>query len=119
MRGFFHRQSKFQPADPEENGNDQSIPDDLWVKCPGCSELLYSKELNDNLRVCPKCEHHFRLRARERESGGIAPVLGAWRVPHRTPVEGLWFVGAQSESGGGVGAVMAAAFKTARRVAAG
>jgi acetyl-CoA carboxylase carboxyl transferase subunit beta len=66
MRGFFHRQSKFQPADPEENGNDQSIPDDLWVKCPGCSELLYSKELNDNLRVCPKCEHHFRLRARER-----------------------------------------------------
>ncbi|MCC6703811.1 MAG: acetyl-CoA carboxylase carboxyltransferase subunit beta [Thermomicrobiales bacterium] len=66
MRGFFHRQSKFQPVDPDENGNDQSIPDDLWVKCPGCNELLYSKELNDNLRVCPKCEHHFRLRARER-----------------------------------------------------
>jgi acetyl-CoA carboxylase carboxyl transferase subunit beta len=68
MRGFFHRQSKFQPADPEENGNDQSIPGDLWVKCPGFNELLYSKELNDNLRVCPKCEHHFRLRARERIS---------------------------------------------------
>jgi all-trans-retinol 13,14-reductase len=49
--------------------------------------------------------------------GGIAPVLGAWRVPHRTPVEGLWFVGAQSESGGGVGAVMQAAYKTARRIA--
>lgn len=66
MRGFFHRQSKFQPADPEENGNDQAIPDDLWVKCPACRELLYSKELIDNLRVCPKCNHHFRLRARER-----------------------------------------------------
>lgn len=66
MRGFFHRQSKFQPASPEENGGDQSIPDDLWVKCPACNELLYSRELIDNLRVCPKCEHHFRLRARER-----------------------------------------------------
>jgi acetyl-CoA carboxylase carboxyl transferase subunit beta len=68
MRGFFHRQSKFQPATPEDNGSDQAIPGDLWVKCPACRELLYSKELNDNLRVCPKCNHHFRLRARERIS---------------------------------------------------
>ena len=49
--------------------------------------------------------------------GGIAPVLGAWQVPHRTPVEGLWFVGAQSESGGGVNNVMPGAYKTARRIA--
>jgi phytoene dehydrogenase-like protein len=45
--------------------------------------------------------------------GGIAPILGAWKAPHKSPVEGLWFVGAQSESGGGVSAVMVAAFKTA------
>ena len=65
MRGFFHRQSKFQPADPHDVA-EQQIPDDLWVKCPECRELLYSRELQDNHRVCPKCDHHFRLRARER-----------------------------------------------------
>jgi phytoene dehydrogenase-like protein len=48
--------------------------------------------------------------------GGIAPLLGAWRVPHRTPLAGLWFVGAQSESGGGVNNVVPGAFKTARRI---
>jgi acetyl-CoA carboxylase carboxyl transferase subunit beta len=68
MRGFFHRQSKFQPVSPADDAADQNVPSDLWVKCPSCRELIYSKELVDNLRVCPKCEHHFRLRARERIS---------------------------------------------------
>jgi all-trans-retinol 13,14-reductase len=51
--------------------------------------------------------------------GGIKPVMGAWRVPHQTPLEGLWFVGAQSESGGSVNNVMPGAYKTARRIAGG
>jgi acetyl-CoA carboxylase carboxyl transferase subunit beta len=38
----------------------------LWVKCPKCGELIYSKELEHNAQVCPKCGHHVRLRARER-----------------------------------------------------
>jgi len=49
--------------------------------------------------------------------GGIAPVIGSWRVPHRSPIQGLWFIGAQSESGGGVNNVVPAAFKTARQIA--
>jgi phytoene dehydrogenase-like protein len=49
--------------------------------------------------------------------GGIAPLIGSWRVPHETPVAGLWFVGAQSESGGGVNNVVPGAFRTARRIA--
>lgn len=49
--------------------------------------------------------------------GGIAPLMGAWKVPHQTPVEGLWFVGAQSESGGGMNAVIPAAWKVAERIA--
>jgi len=48
--------------------------------------------------------------------GGIAPVMGAWRPPHRTPVQGLWFVGHQSESGGGVGTVITTANKTALKI---
>ena len=66
MRSFFHRGDKFRPAVPDEDRPDQQIPDDLWVKCPSCRELLYSKELRQNARVCPRCGHHFRLRARER-----------------------------------------------------
>jgi acetyl-CoA carboxylase carboxyl transferase subunit beta len=65
MRNFFQRQGKFRPRDDDERG-DQSIPEDLWVKCPKCGELIYSKELERNAHVCPKCGHHFRLRARQR-----------------------------------------------------
>jgi acetyl-CoA carboxylase carboxyl transferase subunit beta len=66
MRGFFHRQGKFQPVLTDDERPDQQIPEDLWVKCPKCNDLIYSKELLDNNRVCPKCSHHFRMRARER-----------------------------------------------------
>jgi acetyl-CoA carboxylase carboxyl transferase subunit beta len=66
MRGFFHRHGKFRPLGADGDRPDQQIPEDLWVKCPRCQELLYSKELQRNARVCPKCVYHFRLRARER-----------------------------------------------------
>ncbi|GIW05001.1 MAG: acetyl-coenzyme A carboxylase carboxyl transferase subunit beta [Thermomicrobiales bacterium] len=66
MRGFFHRGGKFQPLTPADERLDQHIPDDLWVKCVKCKDLLYAKELEHNQRVCPKCGYHFRLRARER-----------------------------------------------------
>ncbi len=66
MRSFFHRQGKFRPRSSDEAEGDAPIPEDLWVKCPKCGELLYSKELVDNARVCPKCGHHFRLNARDR-----------------------------------------------------
>ncbi len=41
-------------------------PDGLWVKCPGCAETLYNKELLRNTMVCPKCSHHLRVSAGER-----------------------------------------------------
>jgi acetyl-CoA carboxylase carboxyl transferase subunit beta len=41
----------------------QSYPPDLWTRCPGCEEMLYNKTLDKNRRVCPRCGHHFRLRA--------------------------------------------------------
>ena len=68
MRSFFHRQGKFRPAPVDGDGPEAQvqIPEDLWVKCPRCEELIYSKELQRNARVCPKCNYHFRLRARER-----------------------------------------------------
>ena len=44
----------------------KDIPDDLYVKCPACKELIYKKELDNNKKVCHKCGHHFRLGAWER-----------------------------------------------------
>lgn len=42
------------------------IPEGLWVKCDNCREIIYRKEIEKNLQVCPKCTYHFRLGARER-----------------------------------------------------
>ena len=42
------------------------IPEGLWVKCQGCSEIIYKKELERNLEVCPKCNYHFRINSASR-----------------------------------------------------
>jgi len=44
----------------------RSVPEGLWVKCTGCSAQLYRAELERNFLVCPKCQYHMRLGARER-----------------------------------------------------
>jgi len=42
------------------------IPEGLWVKCPGCTQIIYNKDLDANQQVCPKCAHHFRISAADR-----------------------------------------------------
>ncbi|TAK95152.1 MAG: acetyl-CoA carboxylase carboxyltransferase subunit beta [Verrucomicrobia bacterium] len=42
------------------------IPEGLWTKCPKCSTMIFDKELDENLKVCSKCQHHFTIGARER-----------------------------------------------------
>lgn len=42
------------------------IPEGLWIKCDNCKEIVYKKEIERNLKVCPKCGYHFRITARER-----------------------------------------------------
>lgn len=49
----------------------KGVPEGLWVKCAGCNEVLYRMELDKNLSVCAKCNHHHRLSARDR----LAQVL--------------------------------------------
>jgi acetyl-CoA carboxylase carboxyl transferase subunit beta len=46
----------------------KEIPEGLWTKCESCSEVLYNKTLEENLKVCPKCNYHFTLTAHERLS---------------------------------------------------
>src|SRR5258705_6471044 len=42
------------------------VPEGLMVKCPGCSQIIYNKDLATNLQVCVKCGHHFRLGSADR-----------------------------------------------------
>ncbi|GAA0519522.1 acetyl-CoA carboxylase, carboxyltransferase subunit beta [Tatumella terrea] len=43
-----------------------SIPEGVWTKCDSCDQVLYRAELERNLEVCPKCDHHMRMHARDR-----------------------------------------------------
>lgn len=43
-----------------------SIPEGLWLRCPGCSKMVYRRHLESNLHVCPECTHHYRISAADR-----------------------------------------------------
>ncbi len=43
-----------------------AIPEGLWLRCPGCGQMIYRKQMEANLHVCPECSHHFRIGAQER-----------------------------------------------------
>lgn len=49
-----------------EAKNRANVPEGLWKKCPKCAAVLYRPELEKNLDVCPKCDHHMRISARRR-----------------------------------------------------
>lgn len=49
-----------------ESTTKRKVPEGLWDKCPQCGAVLYGAELERNLQVCPKCNHHLRISARSR-----------------------------------------------------
>jgi acetyl-CoA carboxylase carboxyl transferase subunit beta len=62
MAWFARSKDKIDTADKRETDN---MPDGMWTKCPDCKEILYKKQLEDNLFTCPKCEKHFRIGSKE------------------------------------------------------
>ena len=44
----------------------REVPDNLWQQCPACQQMIFARDLEANLRVCPHCGHHMRVRATER-----------------------------------------------------
>lgn len=44
----------------------REVPDNLWLKCPACNEMVFHRELEKNLEVCPHCDHHLRLGVKKR-----------------------------------------------------
>ena len=59
---------RIRPKGPSGTANERSnsVPEGLWKKCPKCASPLYRPELERNLDICPKCEHHMRIGARRR-----------------------------------------------------
>jgi len=69
----------------------KSMPEGLWVKCTACEAVLYRTDLEKNLNVCPKCNHHGRLSARERIDQLLDPE-GRYEIGSEVfPIDSLKF----------------------------
>jgi acetyl-CoA carboxylase carboxyl transferase subunit beta len=71
MNGAYKQMSWFEKLRPstirtEASSKKVSVPEGLWSKCDNCNAILYNLELEKNLNVCPKCDHHMRISARTR-----------------------------------------------------
>ncbi|MCC6853933.1 MAG: acetyl-CoA carboxylase carboxyltransferase subunit beta [Rubrivivax sp.] len=79
---------KIQQTDPEQR---RAMPEGLWIKCPACETVLYKSDLDKNLAVCPKCDHHHRIGARARLDAFLDPE-GRWEIGQEVvPVDPLRF----------------------------
>ncbi len=58
--------SKILPPRIQENALKSNVPEGLWCKCENCNEILYHTDLEQNLKVCPKCDYHHKINARAR-----------------------------------------------------
>ncbi|HTA25088.1 MAG TPA: acetyl-CoA carboxylase, carboxyltransferase subunit beta [Terriglobales bacterium] len=57
---------KREAGELDTSGEKKVRTEGLWVKCEGCRQIIWKKDLEDNLQVCPKCDKHFRIDARTR-----------------------------------------------------
>jgi len=71
----------------------REIPQGLFQKCPGCSEVIHEIELAENQRVCPRCDHHFAQTARERIENLLDPESFIERDTELRSVDTLQFQG--------------------------
>jgi acetyl-CoA carboxylase carboxyl transferase subunit beta len=74
----------------------RDMPDGLWLKCPGCNEMIFREEQEKNLRVCPLCQHHFSMSRAERIAMLADPGSFVEWDPDIYSVDFLGFVGVAS-----------------------
>ena len=74
----------------------RDIPEGLWTKCPKCSTMIFDKELDENLKVCTKCNHHFPIGARERIHSLVETCTFEELDADMTSVDALNFTGVAS-----------------------
>ena len=87
---------KLMPSRIKTEKRSRSVPEGLWVKCSGCSAQLYRAELIRNFMVCPKCEHHLRISARDRLEIFLDPDSGVEIAANLEPQDPLKFRDRQS-----------------------
>jgi acetyl-CoA carboxylase carboxyl transferase subunit beta len=73
---WLHRVRNALPFAPK-----RETPDNLWTKCPGCEEMLFTKEYEANLSVCPRCGHHGRIGAEARFAQLLDPGFEVLPAP--------------------------------------
>jgi acetyl-CoA carboxylase carboxyl transferase subunit beta len=64
------------PTDPTQSAaaaRKEGVPEGLWLRCPECEEMLFRKVVEEALHVCPSCQHHFRISARQRIAQLVDP----------------------------------------------
>jgi acetyl-CoA carboxylase carboxyl transferase subunit beta len=71
----------------------REIPEGLWTKCPSCESMIFDKELDENFKVCPKCQHHFPIGSRERINSLVETCTFAEMDAEMTSVDILGFKG--------------------------
>jgi acetyl-CoA carboxylase carboxyl transferase subunit beta len=54
------------PSEASSEKKSEGIPEGLWMRCPQCTAMLFKKVVEEGLHVCPECQHHFRISARQR-----------------------------------------------------
>jgi acetyl-CoA carboxylase carboxyl transferase subunit beta len=79
------------PKIQRSEGPRRSVPEGLWLKCPSCESVLYRTDLENNQQVCPKCDHHLRIRARDRLDKLLDPE-GRFEIGQEVlPIDSLKF----------------------------
>ena len=71
----------------------KEIPEGLWTKCPKCTTMVYDQELDENLKVCPRCQHHFQIGSRERIHSLVETCSFEEMDAEMTSVDVLQFTG--------------------------
>ena len=83
------------PGKNSSPGVRRQVPEGLWVKCEACKEIVYSKDLDKNFGVCPKCDFHFRIDAPTRVRLLLDEEPAGDLYPRILPADPLRFVDSQ------------------------
>jgi acetyl-CoA carboxylase carboxyl transferase subunit beta len=108
------------------SGPKKAVPEGLWIRCPACSAILFRRSVENNLWVCPECQHHFRVAGMTRVRQLADPESFEPFNDHMAPVDPLHFVdlkpyperlaAAQKKTGANDGVHTGTAFIKGRKV---
>ncbi|SHJ80498.1 acetyl-CoA carboxylase, carboxyltransferase subunit beta [Tepidibacter formicigenes] len=66
IKKLLNKEKEYAKVSVNKNFKNKSVDDKFWIKCTSCGSNIFKKEVEENLNICPKCNYHFKLPARER-----------------------------------------------------